>query len=386
MGTHRSVLPVSQESDLPLSNSRFTVDTWQDRISRAQEEMRKQQVRALILGPGADLIYLTGFHAHVSERMNLLVLPQEGKPAFVTPLFEAPLLGDDPSALVDLHTWSDGEDPATIAAGLIGDANPIAVGDALASVFLIRLQSQISATWQEASPLMRELRMIKDDAEISALQEAASKTDEAWAEFIDSVTLTGLTELEALKILTDLTAKRGIVNIWGICGSGPNSASPHHNAGDRKIQPGDAVVFDWGGQIDGYFSDMTRTVHVGPPSEEFVTCYETVLQANQAALDAMVPGTPLEQIDIAAREVIESAGYGEYFLHRLGHGLGLEVHEDPYVVRGNTLPLAPGMVFSDEPGIYLAEKFGIRIEDIVVATPEGGRRLNHADRTLRIVQ
>jgi Xaa-Pro aminopeptidase len=131
---------------------------------------------------------------------------------------------------------------------------------------------------------------------------------------------------------------------------------------------------------------MTRTVHIGEPDAEFAHCYETVLRANQAALDAMTPGTPLEQIDLAARGVIEREGYGDAFLHRLGHGLGLEIHEDPYIVRGNTLPLAPGMVFSDEPGIYLKGKFGIRIEDIVVATAEGGRRLNAADRTLRIIQ
>jgi Xaa-Pro aminopeptidase len=137
--------------------------------------------------------------------------------------------------------------------------------------------------------------------------------------------------------------------------------------------------------VNGYWSDVTRTVHIGEPNEEYVRCYDLVRTANQAALDAMKPGTPLEQIDIAARTVIENGGYGEYFLHRLGHGLGLEIHEDPYIVRGNQLPLAPGMVFSDEPGIYIAGKFGIRIEDSVLSTPEGGRRLNEATRDLKLM-
>jgi Xaa-Pro aminopeptidase len=369
-----------------LSATAFTTETYLARIERAQAEMTSQGVDTLILGPGADLIYLTGFHAHVSERLNLLVLHQSGTPDFIAPLFEVPVLGDDPSAVANLHTWSDGKDPSEIAARCIGKPNgPIAVGAVLASVFLIRLQQRVDATWIEGAPLLSQLRMLKDQAEIDALQAAASRTDAAWEEFVATASITGLTEVEARQILLDLTAKHGVYDPHGICGSGPNSASPHHNAGDRRIQPGDSVVFDWGGTVDGYWSDITRTVHIGEPSEEYVRCYDLVRSANQAALDAMKPGTPLEEIDVAARIVIEDGGYGEYFLHRLGHGLGLEIHEDPYIVRGNQLPLAPGMVFSDEPGIYIAGKFGIRIEDSVLATPQGGRRMNEATRDLKIM-
>jgi D-alanyl-D-alanine dipeptidase len=369
-----------------LSATAFTTETYLARIARAQAEMKSQGVDTLILGPGADLIYLTGFHAHVSERLNLLVLHQSGTPDFVAPLFEVPVLGDDPSAVAKLHTWSDGEDPAEIAAKCIGKPDgPIAVGAVLASAFLIRLQQRVGATWIEGAPLLSQLRMLKDQAEIDALQAAASRTDAAWEEFVATASITGLTEVEARQILLDLTARHGVHDPHGICGSGPNSASPHHNAGDRRIQPGDSVVFDWGGTVNGYWSDVTRTVHIGEPNEEYVRCYDLVRTANQAALDAMKPGTPLEQIDIAARTVIQNGGYGEYFLHRLGHGLGLEIHEDPYIVRGNQLPLAPGMVFSDEPGIYIAGKFGIRIEDSVLSTPEGGRRLNEATRDLKLM-
>jgi Xaa-Pro aminopeptidase len=379
-----------------VSTTGFNTQTYRDRIARAQQEMASRGIDTLILGPGADLTYLTGFHAHESERLNLLVLKRSGTPDFVAPLFEVPVLGDDPGALANLLTWSDGEDPAaiaarsigkggTIAARSIGKGGTIAVGAVLASVFLIRLQQRVDATWVESAPLMSQLRMLKDEGEIAALQAAASRTDAAWEEFIATATITGLTEVEARQILLDLTAKHGVFDPHGICGSGPNSASPHHNAGDRRIQPGDSVVFDWGGTVDGYWSDVTRTVHIGEPSEEYIRCYNLVLNANQAALDAMTPGTPMEQVDIAARTVIENGGYGEYFLHRLGHGLGLEIHEDPYVVRGNDLPLAPGMVFSDEPGIYIAGKFGIRIEDSVLATEEGGRRLNEGTRDLVIM-
>jgi Xaa-Pro aminopeptidase len=247
------------------------------------------------------------------------------------------------------------------------------------------LQQRVNAKWIEGAPLLSQLRMLKDESEIAALHAAASRTDDAWEEFVATASITGLTEIEARQILLDLTAKHGVYDPHGICGSGPNSASPHHNAGDRRIQPGDSVVFDWGGTVDGYYSDVTRTVHIGEPGEEYIRCYDLVKAANQAALDAMKPGTPLEQIDIAARTIITDGGYGEYFLHRLGHGLGLEIHEDPYIVRGNQLPLAPGMVFSDEPGIYIAGKFGIRIEDSVLATPDGGVRLNEATRDLTIM-
>lgn len=369
-----------------MTTSGFTTATYRARIERTQAVMQAHGVDTLIVGPGADLIYLTGFHAHDSERLNLLILKQSGRAEVVAPFFELPVLGANASDLATIHSWNDGDDPISIATTAIGGSGgTIAVGSALASSFLIRLQQARSAAWVEAAPLLKELRMVKDAAEVAALQSAASRTDAAWEEFITTARITGLSEIDARQILLDLTAKHGVFDPHGICASGPNSASPHHPTGDRIIQAGDAVIFDWGGTVDGYFSDVTRSVHVGEPGEEYARCYGVVLAANQAALDAMIPGTPLEQIDKAARDLISEAGYGAAFLHRTGHGLGLEIHEEPYLVVGSTMELAPGMVFSDEPGIYLDGQFGIRIEDSVLATVEGGVRLNEATRQLTVM-
>lgn len=355
-----------------------------DRIARLQQELRGRGVDLALFGPSADLFYLTGFDAHLSERLNLLVIPAEGEPALVVPTLEAPLVGDA-RRLVSIHTWADHEDPAALAATVIGNVagRRVAVGNQLWTAFLLRLQSNLNgAAWIEAAPIIRPLRMVKDQAEIDALAEVSRLTDEAWEEFIEGPALSGLSETQAMKRLADLTEKRGISKVWGICASGPNAASPHHHTGDRVIQPGDAVIFDWGGKLDGYNSDVTRTVHVGPPSEEFRKVYQIVRDANQATLDAVKPGVPLQELDRTARKIITDAGYGDAFLHRVGHGLGLEVHEEPYLVEGNDLPLQAGMTFSDEPGIYLEGKFGVRIEDTVVCTEEGGVRLNHATRDL----
>jgi D-alanyl-D-alanine dipeptidase len=173
--------------------------------------------------------------------------------------------------------------------------------------------------------------------------------------------------------------------VWGICASGPNAASPHHHTGDRVIQPGDSVIFDWGGILDGYHSDITRTVFIGAPTDEQRKVYEIVLRANQATFEAVKPGVPCEELDKAARSLITEAGYGPAFLHRVGHGLGLDVHEEPYLVGGNTMPLAVGMCFSDEPGIYLEGKFGVRIEDAMICTETGGKRLNEASREITVM-
>ena len=357
-----------------------------DRLQRAQNELARQGVDLLLVGPSSDLRYLTGYDAHLSERLNLLVLPREGDPAFVLPTLEAPRLGDR-RELLDVHPWEETQSPAAIVAQVAGDVagKTIAVGDQLWSVFLLRLQEAMpGARWVSGNVVMRPLRMVKDAREIELLAEAARRTDDAWEEFI-SRPLSGQTEVQAITRLRDLTHARGLEPSFGACGSGPNSASPHHQTGDRVIQPGDAVVFDWGGTLEGYHSDVTRTVHVGEPDGEFVRVYRIVRDANQAALDAVRPGVPCEDIDLAARNLIEAEGYGAAFIHRVGHGLGLDVHEEPYLISGNATPLLAGMVFSDEPGIYLEGRFGVRIEDAVLCTDEGGERLNNATRELTIV-
>lgn len=359
--------------------------TYSNRLDRAQEVLKDRGIDRLLLGPSADLTYLTGIHAHHSERLNLLVLPAEGDITMVVPALEAPLIHDG-SGRVDLKTWGDADNPADLAASLIGDVSKVAVGNKLWAAFLLRLQDRVQAAWQEGDAVIRDLRMCKDAEEIAALDEAGRLTDEAWLLFVKSGAISGMTELQALKKLIEISENVGLTSPGGIIGSGPNSASPHHGGNDRVIEEGDGMVFDWGGTIDGYYSDVTRSAHIGQPSEEYRKVYAIVDDANQATFDVVKPGVELQELDRAARNLITDAGYGEYFVHRVGHGLGLEVHEEPYLVEGNTMPMQEGMVFSDEPGIYIPGRFGVRIEDAVVCEATGGRRLNTSTHELFILE
>jgi Xaa-Pro aminopeptidase len=305
----------------------------------------------------------------------------------VVPVLEAPLYAGRES-LAPTRTWTETEAPAEIVASVIGDAGGkrIGVANTLWSSFLLRLQKAVAgAEWDSANEVMRNLRMIKDAAEIEALTEVARRTDAAFMNFIETARITGLTEAQAAKKLGESMEAQGLPWKGGIAASGPNSASPHHHTGDRVIQRGDVIVFDWGSTYKGYHSDITRTVVIGEPSEEYRKVYEVVRRANQAALDAAKPGVACEDIDKAARDVITEAGYGDAFIHRVGHGLGLDGHEEPYMVGGNKLKLEPGMVFSDEPGIYLEGKFGVRIEDIVYCTEDGAKRFNEATRDIVVM-
>lgn len=359
--------------------------TYSKRLDRAQEVLKDRGIDQLLLGPSADLTYLTGIHAHVSERLNLLVLPAEGDPTMVVPNLEAPLIHDG-SGRVSLKGWGDADDPADLAAGIIGNATNIAVGNKLWASFLMRLQGRVKANWQEGDAVLRDLRMCKDAEEIAALAEAGRLTDEAWMLFVKSSSIKGMTELQARDKLIKISAEVGLTNPGGIIGTGPNSASPHHGGNERIIEEGDALVFDWGGTIDGYYSDVTRSAHIGQPSEEYRKVYAIVDDANQATFDVVKPGVELQELDRAARKLITDAGYGEYFVHRVGHGLGLEVHEEPYLVEGNIMPMQVGMVFSDEPGIYIPGRFGVRIEDAVVCEEHGARRLNTSTHELFILE
>jgi Xaa-Pro aminopeptidase len=357
-----------------------------DRLRRAQAEMSQHNIDLLIVGPSPDLFYLIGYEGHESERMSVLVLPREGQARYVVPRLEAALL-EGKQDLLQLVTWAETEQPAAVLAGIVGAAanGTVAVNDDLWSVFLLRLQQAMpGARWVEAAQLLRPLRMRKDAAEVATMAEVARLTDETWEEFIRQP-VAGLTELEARERLEVSLKARGVKPAFCIVASGPHSASPHHGAGDRVIREGDALVVDWGGTLGGYYSDVTRSAHVGPPSAEYEEAYAAVLAANEIAFSAVQPGVPCEEVDRAAREFLTARGYGEAFFHRVGHGLGLAVHEEPYLVAGNDLPLAEGMTFSDEPGVYFPGEFGIRIEDTVLVTAEGGEKLNHATRALTIL-
>lgn len=361
---------------------------YRSRIERVQAEMANRNVDYLFVTPSSDLIYLLGYAAHASERLTLLGIPRDGEPFIVAPQLESMRLNERRD-LIDVHVWSETESPIELVGRLVegGEGASIAVNDQTWSGFLLGLQDEIDADrWQSATGILRELRMVKDEQEIALLRHASEATDDAWQAFVETTSFAGRTETEVGKVLSRLMTERGLQTSFLIAASGPNSASPHYMTGDRVIQEGEPVLFDFGGRWQHYTSDVTRMVHVGEPSDEYRKVYEIVLRANLAVLDGVKPGMPCEDVDKLARDVISDVGYGEYFIHRVGHGLGLDTHEEPYMVGGNTTPLKPGMTFSDEPGIYLEGKFGIRIEDLLVVTDDGAESLNHAPRGIEIVK
>jgi Xaa-Pro aminopeptidase len=358
-----------------------------DRWARAREEAGAAGVAALVVTPGSDLVYLTGYAPMPLERLTALVLPIEREPLLVVPELERPgALASPAGELLEVRGWRDGEDPYALVAELLPDEGAVAVSDQTWATHVLALQRARPGvrftTVGEALPL---LRAIKEPEELEALRRAARAADAAFADVL-GVRFAGRRELDVAAELAEALRAHGHETVeFTIVGSGPNGASPHHEAGERTIRPGDAVVLDLGGRMAGYCSDITRTVVVGEPEPEIVRVHGIVRAAQQAGVDAVAPGVPCEAVDAAARAVIAEAGFGEAFMHRTGHGIGLDVHEPPSIVAGNPTPLEPGMTFSVEPGIYLAGRFGVRIEDIVAVTPDGAERLNQAPRELATV-
>ncbi len=351
-------------------------DVFAKRVERAHQLMEETGYDLLVIGPSADFRYLTGHAPHLSERLTALILPWNGKGTIVVPRLEAPLI-EDLTDRFDLAVWDETDNPLERVASLARAAHSesVAVNDQLWSGFLLRLQKALpNATYERGNDVLSKLRSVKDEAELEVLREASRRTDAAWEEFCATQRLTGRTERQVAESLKAIMAKHGMPEVaFCIVGSGPNGASPHHNVSDRVIQPGDPVVMDFGGVLDGYYSDITRTPVAGEPHPDFVEIYNVVLQAQQAAFEAIKPGVACQDVDRAARKVITDHGYGEYFVHRLGHGIGLTAHEDPYLVEGNAEPMQAGMVFSDEPGIYIPDRWGVRIEDSVAVTADRRR-------------
>ena len=359
-----------------------------ERLRRAREVMAAEGVDLLLVTPSADLQYLVALGTHQSERPTILAVEAGGGSTLVVPKFEAPLAAHLTG--IPIRAYTDTQDPyALLLESLEGRAGAltIAASDRMWAAFLLRLQAAFpGATFRPASPLLAQLRMIKSPEERDLLAKAGAMAD-ATFERIVGTPFAGQTELQVSTRLIEFLNEHGLdTSDWGaIVASGPNGASPHHLTGSREIREGDAVVLDFGGSLEGYYADMTRTVHVGPPTEEFRRVYDVVRGAQETGVNASRAGTPAEAVDAATRDVIDAAGYGAYFLHRTGHGLGLDIHEDPYIVSGNSLTLQPGMVFSVEPGIYLEGQFGVRIEDIVLVTEGAARRLNNSTHDLMIV-
>ena len=355
-----------------------------ERIGRAVEEGTGRDLDALVLSPSPDLAYLTGYDPILFERPTLLVLRPGSEPALLVPELERPLAAASPvGEQLRLVAWADGSDPYEAAASLLEGAERIALADRMWAVHVLELQRRLpGAAFSSTGPILAELRSVKDADELDALRRAGRAADQTFEQIL-SAPFAGRTEGAVSADLADLLVRNGHDRAdFTIVASGPNAASPHHEPGERTIDPGDAVVMDFGGELAGYFSDTTRTVVVERAPDDFEEAYEVVREAQEAAVASVAPGVEAQDVDRVARSVVEAAGFGERFIHRTGHGIGLEEHENPYIVRGNRQELQPGMCFSIEPGIYLEGEFGVRIEDIVTVTPDGAERLNRAPRDL----
>jgi Xaa-Pro aminopeptidase len=356
------------------------------RQGRARARMDELGVDALLLSVGADLPYLTGYEAMPLERLTMLVLTRGAEATLVVPELEAPRVVPRPGVF-DLRAWTETDDPIAIVAGLVGPAaRRVAIGDHTWARFVLRLQDALpAARLIPASEVTGPLRIVKDAAEVAALRAAAHAVDAVGVE-MRRQRFSGRTELDVHREFADRILEHGHQRVnFAIVGSGPNGASPHHEASERVIGDGDVVVCDFGGTMDGYCSDTTRMFVVGEPTAEVCDVYALLVDAQEQAVRAATVGTSCEEVDATARRVITAGGLGDRFIHRTGHGIGLEAHEDPYLVSGNRELLEPGHAFSIEPGIYFPGRFGMRLEDIVVASSDGPDRLNAAPRGLAIV-
>ena len=357
------------------------------RMAQATEEAAAQGFAAIVVAPSPDLAYLTGHTPMPMERPTLLVLRSDAAPAMVVPALEHPLAAASPAGeLVELIEWDDGSDPFLAASLLLPARGRIAAGDRMWAAHLLGLQRAIpEASFEAASPVIGRLRSVKDPDELDVLKRAGAAADEVFRQICGFAFL-GRTERQIATDIGELLVQTGHDRAdFTIVASGPNSASPHHEPEERSIETGDPVLLDFGGELAGYFSDTTRTVVVGESPPGFEEIFRAVKDAQEAAFLAVGPGVSAQEIDRVARRLIDDAGYGDRFIHRTGHGIGLEVHEPPYLVEGNDSLLEPGMTFSIEPGIYLGGRFGVRIEDIVVVTDDGAERLNRSARELQVV-
>ena len=363
-----------------------------ERLDRVRAAMAEQGVDVLLLSVGPDLPWLIGYEAMPLERLTMLVLPRDGEATLVVPRLEAPRVVER-SDVFTIRPFEEAIDPVRLVADLVGAADTVGIGDRTWARFVVDLQAQLSASsWRKASEVTGPLRAVKDQAEVAALRRAAAAADRVAAQLQGGqIPLVGRTEAEVSadigRRLLDEGHQR--VNFASVAG-GPNAASPHHEADERVIQAGEVVLCDFGGTMTtdggaGYCSDITRCVSIGEPPAEVAEAYAVLHEAQRAAVAAATVGTSCEAVDAAARRIIEAAGYGERFFHRTGHGIGVEEHEDPYLVAGNTTVLVPGHAFSVEPGIYTAGAWGLRLEDIVVATADGPDPLNRADHSLIVI-
>ena len=386
------------------SDRHIPAPRYAERLAACREAIATHGFAALLIGVGPDLRYLTGFVGEPMERLTLLIVPNDGPVSFVVPHLEASKAESTPlvrSGAAEVVAFEETDDAAARVAELLPSSSrgtgratggPIGLSDRLWAMHVLQLQGSLPGRrFEPASTVLRELREVKDADEARLLRLAAEAADRT-VDAIATGRLVGRSEAEISREIRGRLIDEGHdLADFAIVGSGPNGASPHHDAGDRVVGAGEPVVLDLGGSLAGYESDTTRTIWVAgeagvQPEPEFRLVYDLVRQAQAVATAAVRPGVPAELIDAAARRVIEDGGYGDYFTHRVGHGIGLEVHEDPYMVSGNATQLRPGMAFSVEPGIYLQDRWGVRLENIVMCTQTGVDVLNRSNLDLRVVR
>ncbi len=358
------------------------------RVEALRGRLRDLDVHAVVVAPGSDLRYLTSYDALALERPTLLIVTADGPPVMVAPRLEQHrvehevLLGS-----VELHVYGEHDDALGLAARLVRASSgaSIAVGDQMWSSFTLGLQDALPGrNWLRASELIAPLRAVKDVDELARLS-AVGEAIDAVHRRVPEVLAAGRSERQVARDIAAMIRQGHDAVSFVIVAAGPNAASPHHEPGERIIESGDVVVIDIGGTLDGYCSDMTRTYAVGSAPDGFNDAYAALLAAQAAGVEAVRPGVTAGDIDGAARSVLAAAGLGDAFVHRTGHGIGLDTHEEPWILGGSDVRLVEGMAFSVEPGFYLEGRFGARIEDIVAVTSEGSVSFNVVDRELVIV-
>ncbi len=360
---------------------------YEERLKKARTRMQAENTDLLLLAPSSDLRYLLGMRGFLMERLSCVIISMD-EVHFIAPVFEVGNYPEEILSLMHVHPWSDGSDPFVIVREVLPQGvRKMAVGSTVPSWILLGFQ-EIRPLYRcrSAERLLRELRMVKDESEYRLLKLAQDRSCRALEKLI-AHGVEGMTELEAGKLFVKYSEEEGISCGVPIVAAGANSALPHHATDDTLIRKGDVFLIDFGGDNakEGYIADTTRTFAVGSVPEGMREIYDIVNAANQAAFEAAKPGVPACEVDRAARDVITKAGYGEYFTHRLGHGIGLDTHENPYISSDNQRPLAAGNAFSDEPGIYLPGRFGIRIEDQLFIREDGAERLTPLDHDLHII-
>ncbi|MFE3516407.1 M24 family metallopeptidase [Streptomyces sp. NPDC059166] len=374
---------------MPHQPAPFTADDYRARMARAAESADAAGLAGVLVAPGPDMVHLTGYRPTAeTERLTVLVLRAGHDPVLVVPALEAADAERATGApALALREWTDAADPYALTAGLLDSRGRFGISDNAWALHLLALHKLLPDTsYASLTDALPMLRAVKDAAELERLAAAGAAADATYEEIL-KVRFSGRRESEVAADLAALLTAHGHSQVdFTVVGSGPNGANPHHEAGDRTIERGDMVVLDFGGLMHGYGSDTSRTVHVGEPTAEEQRVHDVVREAQEAGCAAVRPGAACQDVDQAARAVITEFGYGECFIHRTGHGIGVTTHEPPYMIEGEEQPLVPGMCFSVEPGIYLPGRFGVRIEDIVTVTETGGRRLNNTARELAVVE